>query len=92
MSATKTGTLHPIPYLGFDGNCAEAMRYYEKVLGGKITVMMSGADSPIADQMAKELGIESSMLNSNFRVGGGFSLAIRRRMSRTRVSKESISH
>ena len=43
-----------IAYLGFDGNCAEAMRFYEHALGGKIEVMMSGADSPIAAQMPKE--------------------------------------
>jgi len=24
----------PIPYLAFDGNCADAMRFYAKVLGG----------------------------------------------------------
>ena len=43
-----------IAYLGFNGNCAEAMRFYEQALGGKIEVMMSGADSPIAAQMPKE--------------------------------------
>ncbi len=25
--------LHPIPYLSFNGNCAEAMRFYERALG-----------------------------------------------------------
>ena len=44
----------PIPYLAFDGNCAEAVRFYERVLGGKLEVLMSGADSPMADQMPKE--------------------------------------
>ena len=43
-----------IAYLGFDGNCAEAMRFYAEALNGKVEVMMSGADSPIADQMPKE--------------------------------------
>ncbi len=43
-----------IAYLGFNGNCAEAMRFYEQALRGKIEVMMSGADSPIAAQMPKE--------------------------------------
>ena len=28
------------PYLSFSGNCAEAMRFYEKTLGGKIEMMM----------------------------------------------------
>jgi PhnB protein len=42
------------PYLFFPGNCAEAMRFYEKALGGKLEVLMSGAESPIAAQMPKE--------------------------------------
>jgi PhnB protein len=45
---------HPIAYLAFDGNCAEAMRFYERALGGKIEVMLSGADTPMASQMPKE--------------------------------------
>jgi PhnB protein len=28
--------LHPIPYLSFNGNCAEAMRFYERALGGTL--------------------------------------------------------
>jgi PhnB protein len=44
----------PIPYLAFNGNCADAMRFYERVLGGKLEVLMSGADSPMAEQMPKE--------------------------------------
>ena len=43
-----------IAYLGFDGNCADAMRFYEQALGGKLEVLMSGADSPMAEQMPKE--------------------------------------
>jgi PhnB protein len=46
--------MHPIPYLGFNGNCAEAMRFYESTLGGKLEVLMSGADSPAAAQIPKE--------------------------------------
>jgi len=37
-------------YLTFDGNCAEAMRFYERTLGGKLEVLMTHAQSPIADQ------------------------------------------
>ena len=40
------------PYLTFNGTCAEAMRFYEKTLGGKIEMMMTGGESP----MAKEIG------------------------------------
>lgn len=46
---------HPIAYLAFDGTCAEAMRFYERALDGKLEMMMSGADSPMADQIPKEV-------------------------------------
>ncbi|MGH9457336.1 MAG: VOC family protein [Thermoanaerobaculia bacterium] len=36
----------PTPYLFFNGNCAEAMRFYERVLGGKLDPVMTYADSP----------------------------------------------
>jgi PhnB protein len=39
------------PYLNFNGNCAEAFRLYEKVLGGKIEALTTHEDSPIADQV-----------------------------------------
>jgi PhnB protein len=44
---------HPIPYLAFDGNCADAMRYYAKVLDGKLDLMSFG-QSPMAEQTPKE--------------------------------------
>ena len=42
-----------IAYLSFNGNCAEAMRYYERALGGKLEVLMSGAESPMAEHIPK---------------------------------------
>ena len=36
-------------YLFFDGNCADAMRFYERTLGGKLQ-LMTHAQSPMADQ------------------------------------------
>ena len=39
------------PYLNFNGNCAAAFKYYEKNLGGKISMMMTFAESPMADQV-----------------------------------------
>ena len=33
-------------YLFFDGNCAEAMRFYEQALGGKLEMMMKYGESP----------------------------------------------
>jgi PhnB protein len=37
-------------YLFFDGHCAEAMRFYERTLGGKIEMMMTAGESPMAEQ------------------------------------------
>jgi PhnB protein len=43
-----------IAYLAFDGNCADAVRFYERALRGKLEVLMSGADSPMKDEIPKE--------------------------------------
>ena len=37
-------------YLIFDGNCADAMRFYERTLGGKLEIMMTHAEAPMAAQ------------------------------------------
>ena len=36
-------------YLFFDGTCADAMRFYERTLGGKLS-LMTHADSPMAGE------------------------------------------
>jgi PhnB protein len=59
----------PIAYLGFDGNCAEAMRFYEKALGGKLEILMSGADSPMAAQIPKE--VAHRILHARLALEGG---------------------
>ena len=66
---TKTTHLQPIPYLGFDGNCAEAMRFYETTLGGKISVMMSNGDSPVAAHIPKEG--HSRIMHARLELPGG---------------------
>jgi PhnB protein len=61
--------LQPIPYLSFNGNCEEAMRFYEATLGGNITVMMRGKDTPYADQMPPEY--REGVMNSQLVFPGG---------------------
>jgi PhnB protein len=61
-----------IAYLGFDGNCADAMRFYEKALRGKLEVMMSGADSPMKDEMPKEFA--HRILHARLALPGGGTL------------------
>jgi PhnB protein len=42
------------PYLNFPGNCAAAFQFYERYLGGKITMTITFADSPLADEVPPE--------------------------------------
>ncbi|HLY45583.1 MAG TPA: glyoxalase/bleomycin resistance/extradiol dioxygenase family protein [Stellaceae bacterium] len=42
------------PYLSFDGKCADAFKFYEKVLGGQIVALLTYADTPMAAQVAPE--------------------------------------
>ena len=41
------------PYLNFNGNCADAFRFYSGVLGGKDLRIMTFRDSPMAAEMAE---------------------------------------
>jgi PhnB protein len=40
-----------IPYLNFNGQCAEAFRFYEQCLGGKIVMLQTHGQSPIAGEV-----------------------------------------
>lgn len=42
------------PFLLFDGNCAEAMEFYQSCLGGNLTITRVG-DLPTKDQMPTEM-------------------------------------
>ena len=42
------------PYLLFNGKCAEAFKFYEKVLRGKIASMSTFAETPMAEQTAPD--------------------------------------
>jgi PhnB protein len=42
------------PYLSFNGKCAAAFKFYEKVLGGKLLMMMTYGESPMAAQTAPD--------------------------------------
>jgi len=79
-------------YLVFDGNCAEAMRFYQRTLGGKLD-MMTHAQSPLAGQGAsasnanrimharlsvdgRSLMASDSMLGQPYAGMNGFSLSL----------------
>jgi PhnB protein len=48
------------------------MRFYEKALGGQLEVLMSGADSPMAEQMPKEF--RDRILHARLVLPGGGTL------------------
>jgi PhnB protein len=54
-------------YLNYGGNCEEAFRFYEKNLGGKITMMMRYADQP--DPQNAPPGTEKFILYANMEIG-----------------------
>lgn len=41
-------------YLSFDGDCAAAFKFYEKVLGGKVLMTMSYGDMPGCSDMSTD--------------------------------------
>src|SRR5215208_2581913 len=43
------------PYLNFNGDCAEALRLYEQVLGGKIEGMTTFGEGPAEAQHSPEM-------------------------------------
>jgi PhnB protein len=45
--------LYVTPFLLFDGNCAEAMTFYQECLGGELTLTKLG-DTPMKDRYPKE--------------------------------------
>jgi PhnB protein len=41
-------------HLNFDGNCSQAFRHYQRLLGGKIRALLTYGESPIADKVPVE--------------------------------------
>ena len=54
-------------YLTFDGTCAEAMRFYERVFGGKLD-LMTFANSPMANDAPK--GSENRIMHARLLLDG----------------------
>jgi len=59
-------------YLFFDGNCADAMRFYERTLGGKLQ-LMTHAQSPMADQTPP--GSADRIMHARLELEGGALMA-----------------
>jgi PhnB protein len=46
--------VHICPHLCFDGQCEAAFRFYQRLLGGKITNMLTYGDSPMCERVAPQ--------------------------------------
>jgi PhnB protein len=47
--------MYVTPYLFFNGNCAEALRYYEKALGARVLHSTTYGDTPAKDHVPPAL-------------------------------------
>ena len=54
-------------YLNYGGNCAEAFKFYEEHLGGKIGMMMKHGDMPDPSKVIP--GMENSVLHATITIG-----------------------
>ena len=55
-------------YVNFAAKCAEAFRFYEKHLGGKIGMMMTHGQAPDQSQVKPEL--KDAVLHARISIGG----------------------
>ena len=55
-------------YVNFSGKCAEAFRFYEKHLGGKIGMMMTHGQAP--DQSRVNPDLKDAVLHARVSIGG----------------------
>jgi PhnB protein len=60
-------------YLSFDGTCAEAMRFYEKVLDGKLEALLTNAQTPVAGELPP--GNEERIMHAYLVFDGGVLMA-----------------
>jgi PhnB protein len=55
-------------YLNYGGNCAEAFRFYEQHLGGKIGMIMTQGEAP--DQSNIPPQMKNAVLHAQMEIGG----------------------
>ncbi len=62
-----------IPYIFFNGQCEVAMKFYEKVFGGKIQGLMTYGDSPAAKDFAPDQ--KNRIIHARMEVGNSVLMA-----------------
>jgi PhnB protein len=66
VKGSEENMLQATPFLLFDGDCAEAMTFYHKCLGGELTMTKLG-DSPMKDLLPKEK--HNRIINAHLKSG-----------------------
>ena len=61
------------PYLFYDSNCEAAFKYYEKVLGGKIEMMLRNEEAP--EPMPGPPGREKKIMHARISIDGEILMA-----------------
>jgi PhnB protein len=61
------------PYLIFNGDCEEALRFYEQTFGGKIEALMKFAGSPAAEHVPPEWS--DKVLHATLKIEGNVLMA-----------------
>lgn len=56
------------PYLCFNGNCREAVAFYQSTLGASLEMMMTWAEAPMDDEMCKAGG--DNIMHASLTLGG----------------------
>ena len=55
-------------YLNYGGNCRQAFEFYERHLGGKITMLSTHAEQPDADKLPPDW--KDAVLHARIEIGG----------------------
>jgi PhnB protein len=66
-------TMETMPYLFFDGNCAEALAFYERNIGAEISGVMRNSDAPDAEYRMP--GGDDIIMNAFMKIGGSSVMA-----------------
>ncbi len=67
---TKANQMKLNAYINYKGNCREAFEFYEKHLGGKITLMSTFNDMPDKSNLPGE-NWEDKVLHAQIEIGNG---------------------
>jgi len=62
-----------VPYLWFDGTCAEAFRFYETALGGKIVDMLPHSGTPMSADVPADW--QDKIMHAMIRIGDSVLMA-----------------